>query len=441
VANNTSRTIASLIVLFVLGCGDPGESSGTDAGGQTSSSSTESGMGAFDAGSSSGGSSSGGSSSGGSAGAGASTPGDEPFAWYPALDLATIPFHTGSGSWGEQRTVVPAAAPVVSGTVDVATVDELTAALSTGGLTIRLTADIIGGTNEIRTAFDFDIHDCDLDLNGHLLSNVVFGGYFDATSGSRIRFRSGTEAVHGDGSRLHYVQFFGEWSDVIMDSIDITGPGHVNGGDSSALGVAGTMTRLNIVNSRIAAGCNGYLGTASDLIVAGCSVMTGLFPDPPSNDEAWGFRVAVESTGYHIFFRNDIRGNRYHRIRSHPIGSSNYGWIVENTFVDRNESRILWVNSAAGNSGVDGGDLSGWWTLRNRTWATGGVPSWECIDGQYVRVEDNEFHSDTFTSDGVFVVVEPPATDVVVRGNTYGPLDPDPPWGGPGDPSGLDWQL
>jgi hypothetical protein len=359
--------------------------------------------------------------------------GADPYTWYPSLDKDTVPFHAGAGDWGPQYTIQEAAAPVPTTSVSVATWGEFETAVLAGSRTITLTANISGSESMI----DGSTADLDINLNGFRLRSFRFSG-----TSERVRIRGGaTIGTHYPGSQLHNVWFFNGSHDIILDGIDLTGPARIGSPlDASTAfslgGALGSRSRLAVTRCRVMAGCEGYIGECDDTIVTGCSFYTGAETPRPVEDEAWAWRLSG-GVGGHIFYDNDIRGVRFHRIRMHPDGSSTYLWIDSNVFVDRVESRILTCDASMVTSPV--GDLAGFWATNNETWATGGSPSWYSTDSAYVNFSNNTFHSDTFTSDANLTASG--YTTFVRAGNTFGALTADPSWGGPGDPTGLTWDL
>jgi len=358
------------------------------------------------------------------------------YEWYPSLDLNDVPFHASAGAWGPQYTVQVAVAPTAPTAVSVATFAAFETAFLAGERTITLTADIDGNEALISGSTS----DIDINLNGHVLRSMRFGGASNTCQ--RIRFRGGaTIGTHYPGSQLHNVWFFDGANDIILDGLDGTGPARVGSPlDASTAfsvgGATGTRRRLAVTRCRFMAGCEGYIGECSDTIVTGCSFYTGAETPRPVEDEAWAWRLSG-GVGAHIFYDNDIRGVRFHRIRMHPDGSSTYLWIDSNVFVDRVESRILTCDASMVSSPV--GDLAGFWATNNETWATGGSPSWYSNDSAYVNFSNNVFHSDTFTGDANLTASG--YTTFVRAGNTFGALTADPSWGGPGSPLGLNWDI
>jgi hypothetical protein len=366
--------------------------------------------------------------------------GAEPYIWYNGFDKQLFLPHVSSGVWGPQSTVKEAIAP--TGTmVDVtaATVAEMEAHIYTPNRRITLTGDINGGVFNDGNITDVDI----IVPTGRLFRNCFFGAFDGTRNTNRLRIRGSTVGSFS-GGQIHQLRFFGSTtsSDLIIDGLSASGPG----GNNGAIVTDFTMNRMAITNVRAQCGGYFYIGTAANLTVTGCSILTGV--GTVSQVEAWGIRCSHETIGNVIVFDCDIRSstNRtnqaYHRFRCHPDTGLDYVWVYGNTFIDRVQSRIFWIDAAAG-SGT--GDARGAWFQNNLVIAAstdGSPPAIEGGDTAYAYIIDNDFQSNTFLSNTNIAMSGITLTDKTSIANTYAALPgSDPVWGGAGDPTGISWNI
>jgi len=334
--------------------------------------------------------------------------------------------------------------------VSVANASELDTALSAGARTITLTASIDAYSFGSESVADVDI----VIPPGIIFSNAILGRWNSGAPDrvfTRVRFRGNTVGTHS-GGQLHNLQilFAPDSSDIIFDGLDLTGRGHV----FLPTNPADDLARLAFQYNRIHSGGLFIQTKAFDFTVCFNSILTGSDnTQAPGNDEAYAFRWYPGRNG--IFYANDIRsstvragGTGYSRFRFHPYdagGSDAYGWVSNNTIVDRVDSNIFWLNSQAGHSSVDQGDMAAVWFTENLVIAENpAVFQFTFGDSDHAYVQGNTFQSDVITdvSDISAAGGNTTCPDPTFTPNTYAALPgSDPAWGGPGDPSGLDWTI
>ena len=101
----------------------------------------------------------------------------EPYRWYPALDLARIPFHTSAGSWGPRTPITAPAPPVTRRTVHVNSAAQLAADARVPGSIIIVDAAFIGPTIIAGDVADIDI----VVPPGRRVSQLTIGRYTPAS--------------------------------------------------------------------------------------------------------------------------------------------------------------------------------------------------------------------------------------------------------------------
>lgn len=360
--------------------------------------------------------------------------GGDAYEWYPSLDLNDIPFHTASGDYGSQLAIQTPAAPVTTSQTSVSTWAAFETAALTPGTEITVTASIDGTGNNVSGSMT----DIDVIINSGVVVKVGFLGTFGSGhTFTRVRFRGPTVGVHS-GGQMHNTTFFGATSDIIFDGLDLSGGG---ASKEAAIGTTTTLTNTKwaIVNCRGHSGNHFYLGNVSHLVAAGNAIYSGADTTTvPPDDEAWVFRHA-DGVGPIVHYDNDYRNDRFHNIRAHtPSGAttSGYIWIKNNVLVDLTEARIFW------NVRANGGALGTWeasWFLNNTIYAEDNSPTLApditvSANVAYTRIQENTFYGD-FTSGNI----SSSATDSVVSDNTFNGSTSAPAYGGPGDPTGIDW--
>lgn len=378
----------------------------------------------------------------------ASLGGADPLLWYPSYDKSQIPFHVAGGDYGTQYVIQEAAEPTLTTTGTVSNAAQLADALYTGGVEITPTDDIGPWVFN-----DFDIADCRVIVPPGALWEAPTIGAFDGSVTVERLLISGESLSHGSGGQLHEFKAFAPFVDAVITGLDLSGPGG-NAGCVSLERVSSSrlMNRIAVVNCRAKSGGWFYYGTAGDLLFANLSILTGA--DLVNVAEAWGFRVDFGFDGACLMIDVDCRsdparsGFAYPRIRHCPKSpGARYAWHDGLTLVERVESSLVWQSSQSGNSGVDGGNLDASWFRNILAIATGGTALFSMRDCVYARAENIEFQSDTFTTESQIITndaspLETGPSDVLKSGITFSSLPgSDPAWGGPGDPSGINWNI
>lgn len=385
----------------------------------------------------------------------AAAPSADPYLWYPALDLSTIPFHAAAGDWGPQRTIQEAAAPVTTSSGTAGTTTQFRDALLTPGTQVTLTDFITGATVNNSGAV---IRDIDVIvppgtglLGQFATSNAPTIGRYSGPSYStieRLRFRGNTVGSFS-GGQIHNLTITSDFSDLILDGLQLSGP---EGSDNSAaIVISGDDqgrqgSRIAIHNCRANCGGGFYIGGTADLVACNNSILTAQGTTDPV--DAWGFRQS--GTGSHIFYANDIRAstarggttnNVYHRLRISPFTNSRYYWAKNNVLVDRVQCRILIVDAAFGSGN---GTLEGAWFEDNLvvgTYASGATGAeLRITDATYARIINNTIQSNIITSTTNITLGAPVTNGDKTTGNVFESLPgSDPVWTAVGDPSGIDW--
>lgn len=348
----------------------------------------------------------------------------EPYAWYPALDLARIPFHVADGPWGPRAPIAAPDAPRTTRSVTVTSAAELSAEGIVPG-----TAVTIGASFEESAVLLGDVRDLDIIVPpGITTGPILVGRYTPDSTTLRARVRGTSPGAHSGGIVGSLSFMSRTTTDIIVDGIDLNGADGMGG--AGLWGFAFAVERAAVVNVRGHAVGAGSLGEGVDIVYAGNSIMTGARPREVNGwAEGWGHRAGSRI----VVFGSQLEGTRYHRIRVHPApGATQYLWAADNVLVDPHEARIL----DAFDLGM-GAEFSGVWAVCNRVYAhsTCITPSFSATDAAYASLTQNAIFGD-FTADGMRAeAMRNGAMHDYTTGNTYGPWQDPPPWGAPGDPT------
>jgi hypothetical protein len=377
----------------------------------------------------------------------------DPFTWHTAFDKEWFEPHNGSGSWGVQSTVKEPVAPTITSTGTASTATQLRDALYTGGVEVTLTADISS-----LSAFGSPVVDSTIIVpDGANLISPVIGTTGGVNTVTRLLIRSSTLGTKGTG-RVHQLHMPTSGNDFVISGLDVTGTSNFF---CLAPGSAEGFNRGAVVNCRLMAGGFGIGSTVGNLVVAGCSILTGndlSFTE----DEAYGIRAYFETNGNVIVTLCEIRsnpnrtGSSHARFRCHPDSGIEYVALLRNRLVERVENHI--ANDVASDGGGSGTALAFFFDDNEViSGGSGTVPSAESCDtprlfgsdATHVFIRRNRFRSDgAFTSDANIAMSGVSST--TKEDNTYeGIPGTDPDYGtalsgtgatpGCGDPSGLDW--
>lgn len=368
--------------------------------------------------------------------------GTAPYAWYPALDLNTIPFHVGAGVWGPQRQVVAPEAPRGPFTdVTVTTGAELAAQIYTPGRRITISGNIDTGT----TFGAGNISDVDIIVPpGSRIRAPYFGNFGTPRTINRLRLRGPTIGAYS-GGQVHQM----DWADNVTGGDFIVDGLALTGNVANCAFSRAPVNRTALVNCIISSGCYGVSTTGTDMVMAGCTILTGqnLALQGTGDEEAYGWRMNNVCRGYQIMFNCDDRSDprrttsSHARWRCHPDPGLDYVWINSNRFVDRVEN---WLGIVDGPFGGGAGLARGVWYQNNEciTDGTGALNAAKLYGGdtQYAYIQNNTFRSTGFTGDASIGMTG--TVQTVKSGNAFLSLPgSDPAWFEPGDPATINWNI
>lgn len=352
----------------------------------------------------------------------------EPYRWYPALDLARIPFHVADGPWGARRPVTAPEPPATTRSITVSTAEDLEREGLVPGSEITVTADIDRTVTLLGDVTDLDL----IVPAGIRIGGINVGRASPPSISRRVRIRGTTPGRHSGGLLGQVTFFSADFEDAILDGVDL------NAADGDRQGLAWYIAvergaRFAIVNNRAhAAAAVALHGPVVDLVIAGNNLVSGARSRESNGyPEGWGLRGGRRV----VVFDNRIEGNRYHRVRVHPGDDpTEYAWIADNVLVDAYEARIVWASALS----AEASPWDGFWAVCNTVYAHSD-PSSGCLgysfdapDASYARLTNNDFYG---VVDEAGLVARMGAGDQdVTTDNTYRPWQDPPAWGDPGDP-------
>jgi hypothetical protein len=356
----------------------------------------------------------------------ATEPITEPYPWFPALDMARIPFHAGSGDFGPQAVLSFPVAPVTTRSVTVHSAAELVSEALIPG------TEIIIGTSFADQAVIFgDVTDLDIIVpRGRFTADIIFGSYSPQSTTARVRVRGPTPLSHSGGRVGSLVFSSDPTSDVIIDGVDLNGEDQQGGGPLYYF--SRPTDRVAIVNVRGRATGFGSLHVETrDLVVAGSNILTGARTRSQNGIvEGWGMRGGDRV----VVFRNYMEGSRYHRVRVHPVDdTTQYTWIAENVFVDPNEARI--VSAFDIGASTPGTLYDGIWAQCNLVYAhsTCITPSFDAPSAAYAQFTHNALFGSITQAQQTAVEDANPGHDYLTE-TTFSPWESPPAYPSPGDP-------
>lgn len=354
----------------------------------------------------------------------------EPYRWYPALDLARIPFHVSAGAWGEQRPVAAPEPPTTTRSVTVSSRGELETEGLVPGTEITVTADI----PETITLLG-DVTDLDLIVpEGITIGAINVGRASPPSVSRRVRIRGTTPGEHSGGTLGQVTFFSADFQDAILDGVDLNATTDSGSGLAWYIAVEEGSARFAIVNNRAhAAGATALHGPVVDLVIAGNNLVSGARSRESNGyPEGWTLRGGRRI----VVFDNHMEGNRYHRVRVHPDQASDeYAWVADNILVDPFEARIVWGGAALSD---DASPWDGFWAVCNRVHAhsntdTGCIGfSFEAPDASYARLTNNDFYG--VVDEAGLIARMGMGDQDVTSDNVYQAWETPPPWDEPGDP-------
>jgi hypothetical protein len=349
-------------------------------------------------------------------------PTTSPYAQYPALDLNTIPFHTGSGAWGAQLAIQQPAMPTITSSARVASDSQLQACMAVAGRRCTITANIVPVT--VTNATDNEV----VLPNGFLGTEVNFGGTI-----KRLRITKAS----GDtiGGQIHKLGITATtWSDLIIDGIQMSGD---TSGGGMALYIGSPGDRAAIVNNRFKSETAVFGYGGRHIVVAGNSAQHD--SNSTVNGGDWGFRQGSGTGQYgpYVYYQNDIRGAYYAPIRFHPVPANTtpyYAWVKSSNFVST-ECRFVEMHGLGAEDDAYPPPDGGWILDNTLTCPTNPGTVGMAMDqaGVYTRVNGNVIYGATTG------LRAGSASNGNSTGNTYTGTTPGlPAWAGAGDPTGID---
>lgn len=373
--------------------------------------------------------------------------GGDPYPWFTAFNMNLFPPHTAAGEWGPQRPILPPTGPTITSSGTAGTPTQLRDALWANGVRVTMTADI---ADLAATSTAFSDAEIVIPTGFKLLRPDI--GNFD-----RLRIRGDVSGTYGGGQMHNLRTDINTWDDLVVSGIDISGAFDAS---ALAIGPSAGANKCAIVNSRICAGGFAIGNTCSNMVVAGCSIITGMdtaAESDPFNEEAYGNRNYHEALGNLLMVYCEVRSNparavsSHARWRNHPDPGLDYIFGYGNRYVERVEHHIFNVDASAGGGS---GTARATWFLHSEVISDGtgtdpGADTPKLFGGDQARayIQNIAFKSSGFTSDSDIALNGSTAT--TKSGNTYAALPgSDPAWGaalangvtpGCGDPSGIDF--
>lgn len=314
--------------------------------------------------------------------------GSDPLDVYPDLDLATIPWHTAAGGWGDQVALAQVVLPTTTTTAEVDTAAECTAAADTAGVAITVV-----GAGWSDTTCNITADDVDLIIS----EGVAIDAAIQVEGVDRIRIRGETPGEHS-GGRVGQIRTFGSGVDLVIDGIDVNGSANYGAGESNQAFRISSWSRVAITNTRAIAGGYLFVGNNTHLYVLGSSMYHGAAARTAVGfGEGWGIRNAG---GPVTIFESEIWGTRYVNVRTHSLdGAGEVLYIGDTTLVALAEGRSIWMWPNLGNnSGIGAGFIMEDSDIYAYSAGTAGEancsygPEGSNYQNAYSHVHDNVFH-------------------------------------------------
>ncbi len=352
----------------------------------------------------------------------------DPHPLYPALDLATIPWHTGEGGWGPRVVLEAPTPPDTVRNVTVRSRDEFNRAAAVPGTKITVAEGWAGNTMATIDANDIDV----VIPAGVAIGAIELGNWPRKKPIARVR-------ISGQG-RMGQYRDFPLASDIILDGISINGDCAFGPGEKNQ-GLRVESTRIALLNARVISGGYAWLGSAKHVLIANSNLLHGAasraqvgFP------EGWGVR---NSAGPVTIVDSHIQGTRYHNVRVHSSGGTGeLLYVGRCTLVASAEARTAWL----------------WNNLGHGAWAGQGAILENCeiyaysgpdcvftqeisaVNVTWSRVRNNKFFSGGKVDFSQRYLDAQAAAGAKgdhdwSQGNTFASMDRLPEWKGPGDPA------
>lgn len=342
---------------------------------------------------------------------------------YPALDMASIPWHVAAGPWGAQVPLQAPALPVTTRQVSVSSASAFTQAAAVAGTQITVTAGWAGNSIVTINASDVDV----ILPAGVAVGAIEMGGWPRTTPIARVRIR-------GEG-RMGQLRATpgtaGIYTDVVLDGVSMNGDSAFGGAETNqAFRV--DVTRFAVLNVRAIAAGYVWLGGAKHVVIANSNFYHGAATRAATGfAEGWGIR----NTGGPITIVDSrIQGTRYHNIRAQAVNSTDETllYITRSTIVGAAEGRTAWL----------------WNNLNNGPWFGRGAilerndiytySAAGCVFGAEIssaNVTWSRIANNRFFGGGGAVFSGVNANGGGTEGNVFAALSSLPAWAGPGDPT------
>lgn len=352
----------------------------------------------------------------------------EPYLWYPKLDLARIPFHTGAGPWGPRAAIVAPTAPVTTRAVRVTSASQFALEARLNGTQIVVDAAYIGPVTLQSSVTDIDI----VVPTGKRVAQLTIGAYSPPSTTRRVRVRGTTPGEHSGGTIGSITFLSASTADVIIDGVDLNGEDGKGG--NLLWHFARGVERAAVVNVR-----GHSVGSASlhsppstHVVLAGNRLYTGARTREVNGyPEAWGTRGGEQI----VVFDNRLEGTRFHRVRVHPKpGLHQYAWVSNNVFVDPYEGRIFSAFNVGGNA--PGDRYAAVWAVCNEVYAHSScmTPSFDGTVANFAMLTSNAFYGNiTETLQRTLQNAHGAGRDYL-SGNKFSAWREPPKWDGAGDP-------
>lgn len=268
--------------------------------------------------------------------------GSDPYPLYPSFNRNLVPWHTGAGAWGPQIVIQAPTPPTTTNNQSVSTQSAFDTQAAINGRQITVTANI-------DSVCSIQASDIDVIINPGVKIEALDIGSFGVQNISRIRIRGGGR-VGFIFSRALTI------TDVILDGIDVGGCDIAGDTFRRFRGFQGDATRMAILNCRILAGADAWLGSVKHVFFGNTNLYSGAVTRATAGyPEGWGFR-----NGYGPVTMVDcqFQSTRYHVLRPQAYDGIDEGFFAKNCkFISASEGKTIWGWTNLGNNGNAAGDV------------------------------------------------------------------------------------
>lgn len=266
----------------------------------------------------------------------------DPYPLYPSFDRNTVPWHLGSGAWGPQITIDAPATPTTNNNQSVSDASGFNTQAAIDGRQITV-------TSSISAVVEITASDIDIIIGPGVKVEAIDFGSFSLRDISRIRLRG--------GGRVGFI-FLRDLlvTDVIVDGVDIGGCDLAGDGFRRFRGVQGDATRIAVLNSRILAGGDAWLGNCRHLFFGNTNLYAGAVSRATAGfAEGWGMR----NTGGPITMVDcQFQTTRYHILRPQSYDGVGEGFFAKNCkLIGVSEGKTAWGWNNLGNTGTSAGSV------------------------------------------------------------------------------------